>query len=48
VLCTALAHEAGIGELGRLGLIITPTRSPRCTHQPDWFAPYHIAGKTPV
>ncbi len=29
VLNTALAHEAGIGELGRLGLIITPTHGPR-------------------
>jgi len=29
VLCTALAHEAGIGELGRLGLIITPSHGPR-------------------
>jgi len=29
VLCTALAHDAGIGELGRLGLIITPVHGPR-------------------
>lgn len=29
VLCTALAHEAGIGELGRLGLIVTPRHGPR-------------------
>jgi reductive dehalogenase len=29
VLCTALAHDAGIGELGRLGLIITPDHGPR-------------------
>ena len=28
-LVTALAHEAGIGELSRMGLIITPTRGPR-------------------
>ena len=29
VLATAVAHDAGIGELGRLGLIITPTHGPR-------------------
>ena len=29
VLATALAHAAGLGELGRLGLIITPTHGPR-------------------
>lgn len=29
VLATAVAHEAGIGELGRLGLIITPAHGPR-------------------
>ncbi len=29
ILNTALAHDAGIGELGRLGLIITPTHGPR-------------------
>jgi reductive dehalogenase len=29
VLCTALAHDAGIGELGRLGLIVTPRHGPR-------------------
>ncbi len=29
VLATAVAHEAGIGELGRLGLIITATHGPR-------------------
>ncbi len=29
VLCTALAHDAGIGELGRLGLIMTPRLGPR-------------------
>jgi reductive dehalogenase len=29
VLNTALAHEAGIGELGRLGLIISPKYGPR-------------------
>jgi len=28
-LVTALAHEAGIGELSRMGLIITPSRGPR-------------------
>jgi reductive dehalogenase len=29
VLATAVAHDAGLGELGRLGLIITPTHGPR-------------------
>lgn len=29
VLCTALAHDAGLGELGRLGLIVTPEHGPR-------------------
>ena len=29
VLATAVAHDAGIGELGRLGLIMTPTHGPR-------------------
>jgi ferredoxin len=29
VLAAAVAHDAGIGELGRLGLIITPTHGPR-------------------
>jgi len=29
VLASAVAHAAGIGELGRLGLIITPTHGPR-------------------
>ncbi len=29
LLATAVAHDAGIGELGRLGLIITPTHGPR-------------------
>ncbi|MBW2031626.1 MAG: reductive dehalogenase [Deltaproteobacteria bacterium] len=29
VLTTAIAHDAGLGELGRLGLIITPTHGPR-------------------
>jgi len=29
VLATAVAHDAGIGELGRLGLIITPAHGPR-------------------
>jgi ferredoxin len=29
VLATAVAHEAGIGELGRLGLIMTPNHGPR-------------------
>jgi len=29
VLATAVAHDAGIGELGRLGLIVTPTHGPR-------------------
>lgn len=29
VLATAAAHDAGIGELGRLGLIMTPTHGPR-------------------
>jgi ferredoxin len=29
LLATAAAHDAGIGELGRLGLIITPTHGPR-------------------
>jgi ferredoxin len=29
VLTTAIAHDAGLGELGRLGLIITPSHGPR-------------------
>jgi reductive dehalogenase len=29
VLATAVAHDAGLGELGRLGLLITPTHGPR-------------------
>jgi len=29
VLATAIAHDAGLGELGRLGLIITPSHGPR-------------------
>ncbi len=29
VLATAVAHDAGLGELGRLGLIITPSHGPR-------------------
>ena len=29
VLASAVAHDAGIGELGRLGLIVTPTHGPR-------------------
>ena len=29
VLTTAVAHDAGLGELGRLGLIITPKHGPR-------------------
>ncbi|MFH1436394.1 MAG: reductive dehalogenase domain-containing protein [Pseudomonadota bacterium] len=29
VLCTALAHDAGIGKLGRLGMIMTPRLGPR-------------------
>ena len=29
LLATAVAHDAGIGELGRLGLIMTPTHGPR-------------------
>ena len=29
VLATAVAHDAGIGELGRLGLIMTPSHGPR-------------------
>jgi len=29
VLATAVAHDAGIGELGRIGLIVTPTHGPR-------------------
>jgi reductive dehalogenase len=29
VMATAVAHDAGLGELGRLGLIITPTHGPR-------------------
>ena len=29
VLATAVAHDAGLGELGRLGLLITPSHGPR-------------------
>ena len=29
VLATAVAHDAGLGELGRLGLLITPKHGPR-------------------
>ncbi|MBW1668259.1 MAG: reductive dehalogenase [Deltaproteobacteria bacterium] len=29
VLTTAVAHDAGLGELGRLGLLVTPTHGPR-------------------
>lgn len=29
VLATAVAHDAGLGEIGRLGLLVTPTHGPR-------------------
>ncbi len=29
VICTAIAHDAGLGEIGRLGLLVTPRLGPR-------------------